>query len=123
MPDKDVVVAAPALADVAKPWFIQVHEFFSTNFIFGDLIVVLKMISIVVILSIFYYHGMNSISEEFRIKFPRLFSKVDIKHYNRAKWFFALVPFADIYFYILMIKNRYNTVAFLKAFGLKKTDY
>ena len=84
-----------------------------------DWMVITKTISTVIVISIFYYHGGNSANVEFQSRFPRLYSKLDLAYYDKVKWTFALFPFADLFFYFLLFRNRYTTVSFLKAFGVK----
>lgn len=105
-----------------KPLSVYFYEWSNSVIPWTDWLVIVKVISIVVVISIFYYHGLNSTTVEFRQKYPVLFSKLDLKYYNKVKWTFALVPFADIIFYILLFTHRYNTVSFLKAFAVKKQN-
>ena len=102
-----------------KPWAVYIYELFNSVMPLADWALITKAISTVVLSSIFYYHAMHSITKEFRTNYPNLFARLDLKHYNKVKWAFLLIPFADIFFYYLIIKNRYTTVAFLKAFAVK----
>lgn len=104
------------------PFLVKIVESIETFLPLTDWLIIAKAISMVIIVSVFYYHAINSANVEFQSTYPRLYSKLDLKHYNKVKWTFALFPLADILFYYLLIRNRYTTVAFLKAFGVKSIN-
>lgn len=105
---------------LAKPLLLQVHDYIGSYLPFADLMLILKGISTVFILTVFYHHAVVSTTREFRTNYPVLYSKLDLKYYNRVKWAFAAIPMADVYFIYLLVKHRYNTVSFLKSFAVKQ---
>ena len=110
---------------LAKPFYVIIHDISKSMSLFipyPDLMLILKGLSIVSILSVFYYHSMQSVTDDFIKRYPNLYRRSDIKYYNRVKWAFALLPFGDVYFFYLLLRHRYSTVAFLKAFAVKQKD-
>lgn len=105
-----------------QPFILQIFKSIEAIMPLTDWLVIIKAISTVVVVSIFYYHAISSANAEFQSNYPRLYSKLDLKYYDKVKWTFALFPFADLLFYYLLIRNRYTTVAFLKAFGVKNVN-
>ena len=103
-----------------KPALIVIDDFFSKLIPFYDWFFILKAISIVIVLTIFEYHRLISMEPDFARNYPNLRAKLNKKTFNKMKWAFALIPFFDFYFYFLILKNKYTTVAFLKEFAIKK---
>lgn len=105
---------------VVKPLLVHLSEYLEVFGAYGDLLIILKVISTVAVLTIFEYHKLQSTTKEFQKNFPVLCSKLDKKLFNKRKYVMAMLPFADIYLYFRIYQQRFSTVAFLKDFAIKK---
>lgn len=97
-------------------------QMYTLSLAYADILIIIKAITTVIILSVFYYHKEHSRRDGFRKKYPNLYSRINAKKYEKARLFFLLVPFMHYYFLLLLIFKRYNTVSFLKAFAVPKDE-
>lgn len=79
-----------------------------------------QLVNFVTVFVVFEYHWHETQDEEFIKEYKHILDNLDKKTFEGFKYAFAFLPFISFYLYGRCLYQRFDTVKFIKDYGVKR---